>query len=406
MQVTTIFRGGPAASVAILPIAASAALAALAACGPLPSSGPRQPTVEAGAFATTGGATAAGLSYGLAVLSPPTLDALAASEPRPTWSPALLDERPSSHPGAIGPGDVLVVTVFETASGGLFLPAEAGSRPGNFVSIPPQQVDRAGNIGVPFAGAVRAAGRSPAEIEREIVRRLSTRALGPQVVVTLSERRSAHVAVLGEVAGSLRFPLDPAGERILGALARAGGPRHPVYETRVTLQRGGRSDSMLLADLEADPELNIALRDGDTILVAREQRFFSALGAVGQTASITQLNRRFPFDDRRITLAEALARAGGLQDDRANASAVFVFRMESPRVAARLGLHVPAEVAIPVVYRADFGDPQTLFLANRFQVRNEDILFVSTAPLVDYEKLIRYLLPLTQSAANSAVAAR
>ena len=223
------------------------------------------------------------------------------------------------------------------------------------------------------------------------------------MVVSLQERRAAHVSVVGDVNQSLRFPLDPGGERLLGALARAMGPKFPAYETVLTLQRGGVSDQAILSDILSDPALNIELRSGDTVLVTREPRYFVALGAVGQTASITQLNRRITFDDRRLSLTEAIARAGGLQDDRANPSSVFLYRMENAQVLRAAGIAVApaAGETVPTIYRADFADPSMFFLAQRFPMRHEDTIFVSNAPATDLEKFLRLLLPLAQSAGNA-----
>jgi polysaccharide export outer membrane protein len=59
-----------------------------------------------------------------------------------------------------GIGDILGVTIFEAASGGLFIPSEGGVRPGNFVTIPTRDVDIHGNISIPYAGSIRASGRT------------------------------------------------------------------------------------------------------------------------------------------------------------------------------------------------------------------------------------------------------
>ncbi|WP_431269935.1 polysaccharide biosynthesis/export family protein [Dankookia sp. P2] len=253
---------------------------------------------------------------------------------------AGLQARPASEV-RFGVGDVIGITIFETQAGGLFIPADTGGRPGNFVTLPQQQIGRAGMVTIPFAGELKATGRTSAELERAIAGRLRQRALEPQVIVTLVERRSAAVSVVGDVDQSLRFSLDPGGERLLGAIARAGGTRFAPHETLVTLQRGGVAESAILADIVEDPRLNLQLAPDDTIIVARQQRYFLALGAVGQTASITQLNRRFPFEDRRLSLGDAIARAGGLQDDRANPSAVFLFRFERRAALQRMGVSIP-----------------------------------------------------------------
>lgn len=377
--------------------------AVLQGCSGLANSGPRTPAVEAGAsqlLGNPGSSAAPSLRYPLVSLAPELVDMLAVEARPSTFPPRLLDRR--SDAPMLGLGDILGITIFEAQSGGLFIPAEPGARPGNFVTLPPQQIDGAGTITVPFAGTIRAAGRTPAQIEQAIRSRLRQRALEPQVVVSLQERRSAHVAVVGDVNQSLRFPLDPGGERLLGAVARAMGPKFPAYETVLTVQRDGQSDQAVLSDVLADATQNIQLRSGDTVLVTRRPRYFVALGAVGQTASITQLNRRITFDDTRLSLTEAIARAGGLQDDRANPSSVFLYRMEHAGLLRALGVTVPDPRAalVPTVYRADFANPSMFFLAQRFPMRHEDTIFVSNAPATDLEKFLRLLLPIAQSAGN------
>ena len=186
----------------------------------------------------------------------------------------------------VGVGDVLQVTVFESGAGGLFLPVDAGARPGNFVQIPPQQVGQDGAITVPWAGRIRAVGRSPIAIQAEIAARIASRALEPQVIVSFVERHANQVSVLGDVYLANRFSMDSSGERLLGAIARAGGPRFPAYETLVTLQRNGTAQTALLSEIAADPAQNIAMRQGDTVYVAHEPRYFLALGATGQSTTL------------------------------------------------------------------------------------------------------------------------
>jgi polysaccharide biosynthesis/export protein len=75
----------------------------------------------------------------------------------------------------LGIGDVVSVTIFEAEAGGLFLPSEADARPGNFVTLPDQMVDSDGNITVPYAGTIRAAGRTPLEVQQAIIEALTRR---------------------------------------------------------------------------------------------------------------------------------------------------------------------------------------------------------------------------------------
>ena len=372
----------------------------LAACSTLPASGPRSTALRDGAALRTEfleeGTRA---FYALVPLTPRVVAALPQEDVPPRFQTAGLPERPQDI--RIGVGDVVNVTIFEARSGGLFIPDDAGSRPGNFVQLPPQQVGLSGRISVPFGGAMRVLGLTPAQVAAIIERSLANRALEPQVVVSLGERRSNEVSVLGDVASSQRFSLDPSGERVLGAIARAGGPRFPAYETMVTLQRDGTAERALLSEIASRPEQNIRLRGGDVVFVAREPRYFQALGALGQGQNLTQLSRRLTFDDARLTLSQAIARAGGLQDDRAGPASVFLFRTESAPQLARLGLPVPAGVtALPTVYLLDMSEPGALFLAERLWMRESDVLYVSNAPAVEFSRFLQLLLPFTQSGSS------
>ncbi|MEA3151940.1 MAG: polysaccharide biosynthesis/export protein [Gammaproteobacteria bacterium] len=303
----------------------------------------------------------------------------------------------------IGVGDVLQVTIFETGSGGLFIPTDAGSRPGNFVQLPPQQVGQDQNITVPWAGKIRVAGRTPLDVQADIEQKLRSHALKPQVVVSFAERHANEVSVVGDVGLALRFSMDASGERVLGAIARAQGPRFPDYETLVTVQRHGRAETALLAEIAKDPLQNVELEPGDVVYVEHEPRYFLAIGATGQSTTLSQLDRRFPFGDKEISLADALALAGGLEDDRANARAVFVYRYETRAAITSLGLTVPTSLPqqIPTIYALDLTDAPAFFLASRIAMRNGDTIYVSNAPVTDINKLFTLLLPLTESASFS-----
>lgn len=373
----------------------------LAGCASfLPSAGPRFNQLPEGAALraaeTEGGQR---VPYAYVPLTPGVVSRLEAEERPMIFSRRTVAERPfDPH---IGVGDTLNVTIFEATSGGLFIPPQAGARPGNFIQLPPQQVGRDGAVAIPYAGAVQAAGLTPQQLAARIEQRLAGRALEPQVLVQVGERRSNLVSVMGDVFTSLQFPLDPAGERLLNALSRAGGPRFPAYETVVTLQRGSVVDRALLADIAGRPEQNIQLRAGDVVFVSREPRYFLALGATGPTATLSPVNRRMPFEDARLNLGDAIARAGGLQEDRADPRAVFVFRNERARVLQAIGVPVPSGIEeLLTVYQADLSEPGGLFLANAFPMHSRDTMFVSAAAAVDVQKVVNLLLPF----ANTGIA--
>lgn len=305
----------------------------------------------------------------------------------------------------VGVGDVVQIAIFESASGGLFIPAEAGVRPGNFVTLPVQEVDNAGNVTVPYAGQVPVVGRTVPEIQRDIESRLSKRAIEPQVVVTLIERNASEVTVVGDVVNAAnRFRVRPGGERVLDLIAKAGGLRFPGYETFVTLQRSKRRATMYFPTLVNRPEENIFVAPGDTLYVYREQQRFVAIGALGAVGLTSGLTGQYAFEQERLSLNEAVARAGGLLDVRANPGQVFLYRLEHRSMLERLQVDLrafPAEQAIiPVVYRANFRDPSSFFFAQSFPMRHKDVIYVSNADAVEVSKFLVFLQQLTSTAAG------
>ena len=340
------------------------------------------------------------LAYNLVNLDPANV-ALLAGEPTATGFGANITSVQAADV-RIEVGDVVGATIFEAQSGGLFIPKEPGTHSGNYVPLPAQQINRDGMFTVPFGGNIHAAGMTPVQLEHAIAASISSRALEPQVIVTVQDRRSNDVSVTGDVNSSVRFGVDPGGARLLGAIARSGGPRFPTYESMVTLQRGLHSEHALLADVLEDPRQNIQLQPSDTVVITHQPRYFLALGAVGQSSSITQLNKRFPFEDSHLSLADAIARAGGLADDLANPAAVFLFRFEHTAVLRQMGLPVPADApaVMPTVYRADFTNASMLFLTDEFPMRNRDMIFVSDSPLTDFQKFLSVILPIAQAGSN------
>jgi polysaccharide export outer membrane protein len=286
----------------------------------------------------------------------------------------------------LGVGDVVSITIFEAATGGLFIPDSSGARPGNFVTIPDQTVDNAGNITMPYAGSIRAAGRSIPDIQAEIVALLRDRAIEPQVVITLKEQRATQVSVLGAVRSPSQFPINPAGDRLLDVIARAGGPEFPGYETYVTVQRGKKEGTQLFTELVDNPGENIYVRAGDIIVLARQPKTFIAVGASGR-------NGQFRFDAADVTLASAIGKAGGLLDSRADPTYVFLYRIEGRGTLERIGYDTTplAGDAIPTIYLLDLRQPSGYFLASRFDVEDEDVLYIANAATVSIGKVFGFV---------------
>ncbi|MEZ5841196.1 MAG: polysaccharide biosynthesis/export family protein [Hyphomicrobiales bacterium] len=285
----------------------------------------------------------------------------------------------------VGVGDTVQVTIFESATGGLFVPADAGSRPGNYVTLPAQTVDRSGYVSVPYAGLVPAAGRSLPQIQQDIEARLENRAIEPQAVVALLSQKATEAAVVGEVNSPDKLAINPAGDRILDMISRAGGLKYAGHESFVTLQRRGKKATVYFNNLVQNPAENIYVAPGDTIYVYREQKSYLAFGATGMSG-------QFNFDTDKLSLAEAVGKAGGLLDARADPGQTFVYRLEERSALEKMGVDLakfPADkTAIPTIYRANFRNPTSFFFSQKFQMLDKDVLYVSNADSVE---LIKFL---------------
>ena len=346
------------------------------------------------------------LPYALVRMTPKVVDVLATHAPR--IGTVFPDRRPPREI-KFGIGDVVSVTIFEAAAGGLFIPIEAGVRPGNFVNLPNQNVDTKGNISVPYAGAIRAQGRTPSEVQQAIVDALKNRAIEPQAVVALIDQRTSLISVLGDVNTPNRFPANAAGEHVLDAITRAGGPKSQGYDTWVMLERGGRRATAPFGALVYEPSNNIWVHPDDTIYLYREAQTFIAFGAMAPTGgSFLQTGGQghFEFGAWRISLAEGVGKAGGLRDDLAEPAAVFLYRGETREVAERLGIdcsRFPGPI-IPVIYNVNFRNPEGYFLATKFQMRNKDVIYVSNATSVEISKALQYFR-LTVATINDPIVA-
>jgi len=367
------------------------ALSCATGCALMPTSGPAGEDVQAGATNPDS------LAYGLVKLTPQVVQILAASTP--TLASAFSDRRVPNEI-RFGVGDVVSVTIFEAAAGGLFIPAEAGVRPGNFITLPNQAVDHNGNISVPYTSGIRAAGRTPTEVQQIIVDALKNRAIEPQVVVSLVDQRTSLISVLGEVRTPSRFPASAAGERLLDTITRAGGPSGQGFDTWVMLERGRRREIVPFGALVYDPSNNIFAHPDDTIYVYREPQTFVAFGATGKQG-------QYNFDAWRISLAEAVAKADGLDDTRAEPGAVFLYRGEPRSVAEKLGIDVSKynSQIIPVIYNVNFRDPSGYFLATQMQMQNKDVLYVSNATTVETTKFLTYVRLIVGTVNDPIVAA-
>ena len=367
----------------------------LSACGAIPTSGPSGRKVVA-------------LSQQQASVSVPDVQLIEVDEGvaqslyrlKNDQSFAQLGEGYASV-GAVSVGDVLDVTIWEAAPAVLFGGSlgSLGSGSAQLTKLPEQMVSAKGMISVPFVGDVAVAGKTPAQIQEIIKGRLKRMANQPQVMVRLAQNNAANVSVI-RAGNSVRLPLSAAGERVLDAVAAVGGSTANVQDTNVQLTRGNQVKTLALEDLVANPRQNILLRKGDIVTMVTNPNSFTAIGAVGRSQQIG-------FSVKGLSLAEAVGRMGGLQDRRSDARGVFVFRYtalaELPRQEQEqwLAKGYGSESEIPVVYRLNMRDANSLFWMQRFPVKNKDVLYVSNAPLAEVQKFLSFVFSPVVSGVNS-----
>ncbi len=344
---------------------ASVAASGLAACSSIPASGPR-----------TGAIESAARQFTLIDLTQDIATRIAVDTERQR-ADGPVDLPPKRAAGLVGAGDVLKIVVWQPnpAAGTM-----AADKPGLETTT---RVGADGSIGVPYAGRLDVAGRTPAAIEQALSTRLGDQMPGAQVAVMVTEDVTNNVIVQGDVARPGRYPVVPGSSGLLDVLAEAGGARAPDGQTLVRVTRGAISVTRGLSQLVAGHALEADLAPGDRVLVEPRQRFFYAFGAVLHPGE-------FAYDADDISLAHTLARVNGLSDNQADPASVFVFRRQGGELTRRLH---PAVTGDPsrVIYRLNLRQPGGFFIAQTFPVLPDDMLYVSDAPIAEAAKVFQVL---------------
>ena len=278
-------------------------------------------------------------------------------------------------------GDGLTVTAYEIGYPlfGSIAGSEATSDGPNATTrgFPVIIVPENGMIEFPYAGKIQVAGLSPDEVSRQLEALLRSKSRFIQILVTAQPGPGRAVLLSGDVARPGRVALSPARERLLDAVALAGGPTARRADTIVRLTRGSAAGELRLDEISADERQNVVLAPGDRVELARNTRTLTVLGAAQKVTEV-------PFDSVSLMLSEALARAGGPLDDKADARGVFIFRYEN-----RLRGGEP--VLQPVIYRLNLLDPASYFAAQRFQMRAKDVMLIANAQSNQISKFVQMI---------------
>ena len=287
-------------------------------------------------------------------------------------------------------GDTITVTIFENVPEGLLSTTETrGAR------LTEVQVDSEGFIFVPFAGRIRALGQTPEGLRGAIAAQLDEQTPDPQVYISREVGDGSTVSVVGRVGSQGVFPIERSNARLTSMIAAAGGVTSPIEATMITLVRGAHRGRIAMDDLARHPELDIALRGGDRIFVEADTRRYTVLGATGEQNLLA-------FETPTLTAVEALARVGGLDPTRADPTGVFVFRNESEAISRRLLGRADLVGDQRMVYVLDLTQPNGLFHARDFQIRDGDTIYVTEASAVTWNRQIATISG-TLGATGSAV---
>ncbi len=206
--------------------------------------------------------------------------------------------------------------------------------------------------------------------------------------------------VIGEVRNPGRFPLTANSDRVLDALAAAGGPTKPARDLTLTVVRGDSSATIAVDTLLNDPAENVRLAPLDQVRVLPAPRKITVFGSVTKSNEV-------PIVDDTLTLAGALGRIGGLNALYSNAKSVLVFRIERPEVARALGVSFPDQPGlkgVPIIYRVNLSDPSGYFYAGKFEMAPNDLVYVPTADAAELEKFLMIVNSAAQFFYDAAVA--
>ena len=362
-------------------VALLAGVALVASCG-LPRSGPNKREIFAGAVDAKGNAHI--------VTVTPEVSRAAAVQTSFGFSAAFRDA------GLVGPdiissGDTLGVTVFENVKDDPLL-GNNGQRVSALTQI---QVDGEGYIYIPYAGRILAAGQTPEGVRQAITRKLEGQTPDPQVTVARLAGTGSSVSISGDAAGPGVYPIEASTRTLSSIIAKAGGVRIDPAVAIVRVTRGGQTGRVWLTDLYENPALDIALRAGDRIVIEKDDRSFVALGATGTQKLV-------PFESERLSALEAIASVGGLSTDAADPTGVFILRDE-PEAIARAVLGRKDIVGDQrIVYVLNLTEPNGLFEARDFLVRDGDTLYVTEAPYVQWRKTLAAITGTTGAATSLA----
>ena len=398
-------------------------------CGSLPNSGPTESEV----YEAQKDPKKNTLGFGIVQISADLLTLIASEQPTPLSTLETVTSR-DLHNDRVGPGDTLQVSIYElgnslfsgggaNASGASTMEAMAGSQTmggasstnvmlGNSTpdpkgssaalgtNLPPIVVSGQGTITVPYVGTIPVAGKTVEQIASDVRVGLSKKSQAPQVIVRMVQGVTNAAMVYGDVKHPGRVLLTPSRECLLDIIAIAQGTTHPPEDSIIQLTRGGHVVRVPMTVPENNPSQDIQIQPGDRIEVIFKPRTYTVFGAALKVTEV-------PFQVPELTLSEALARSGGPIDSRGDPNGVFLLRFEDNNIVRRLGFPVAEGSPVtPVVYQIDMMNPGSYFLAQRFFMKDKDVIYFSNAKANEFYKLFGLISTIIQPGITAGYMAR
>jgi polysaccharide export outer membrane protein len=358
-------------------LAAASASLLLSGCATLPSNGPTAHDVRRGAERSQ-----APLRFQIVNLTPDLVQKLRLEDAaRAAAAPTLAQLAKDSRADLIGPGDGLSISIFEVGvtlfAGSASTSLGEGFDPSAHAQLFPEvTVDADGTIALPFVGRLAVAGLTSAQAGQKIDFALKGKSQSPQALVTVKNNVANSIFVSGELRKPGRFEISQSREHLLDAIAASGGSVNSAEDTIVRFTRGGLTVDERLGFIRAGTPDDLVLAPNDHVELVKRPRTYTVFGAITRAMQV-------PFETGEVSLAEAIARAGGPNDAAADASAIFLFRFD--------GVPDAPDAGPPKLYRLNMLDPSSYLLAQRFNMRDKDVLYIANAAANQPSKLIAVL---------------
>lgn len=355
---------------------ALAAAAMLSACSTIPSSGPTGSQVSSQIISGNG-------TLPIALVPVRTIaDVPQSSSLAPVFSDTYIPAPPTE---LVGPGDVLSIAIYETGisvfgRGGAAPAGETGggvdtaSRAERFAAV---RVDDGGTISLPFVGELAIAGRTTSEVERIVRNAYRGKSQNPQVLVSIVEGLTNSVIIGGDIRNPGRLVLPTNRETLSDVVALAGGNTGEIKDMLVRIQRNGVFGEFRLSDILANPAQDVRIFPSDRIQLVRAPQSFSVLGAAGRSDQIA-------FPGPGISLVEAIAAAGGANPNAGDPRAIFLFRF----------VKQPDGTETPTAYHFNMMEASSYLLAQRFAMKDKDVLYVGNAEANQPSKMVQIVSQL------------